>query len=98
MQGTNINLAENGESQNKELALVKERELLKNQLVMLNKEKANKSAILNVISDFPNRGVKEKGFWKSYKFVLPLGLLGLIICFLGLIEMNRFLKNYSKKS
>ena len=29
MQGTNINLAENGESQNKELALVKERDVLK---------------------------------------------------------------------
>jgi len=94
MQGTNINLAENGESQNKELALVKERELLKNQLVRLNENRANKSSILNVISDFPSRGVKQKGFWNSYKFVLPLALLTLIISFLGLVEINKFLKNY----
>ncbi len=97
MQGTNINLAENGESQNKELALVKERELLKNQLVRLNQEKANKSAILNVISDFPTRGVKQKGFWKSYKFVLPLGSIGLVLLVLYIIELNGFLKRYNAK-
>ena len=94
MQGTNINLAENGESQNKELALVKERELLKNQLVRLNETRANKSAILNVISDFPNRGVKEKGFLKSYKFVLPIVLIGLILVVLSLVEINRYLNKY----
>ena len=94
MQGTSINLAENGESQNKELALVKERELLKNQLVKLNEERANKSAILNIISDFPTRGVEQKGFWKSYKFVLPLSFLGILLVFLGLISLNKYLKNY----
>ena len=94
MQGTNINLAENGESQNKELALIKERELLKNQLVELNEEKANKSAILNVISDFPARGVEQKGFWKSYKFVLPLAFLGTAVFFLGVLNLNKYLKNY----
>lgn len=96
MQGTNINLAENGESQNKELALVKERELLKNQLVRLNEERANKSAILNVISDFPSRGVEVKGFWKSYKFVLPIGLISLTILFLFVREINKFLLKYNK--
>ncbi|GMN10056.1 hypothetical protein MTsPCn9_15290 [Croceitalea sp. MTPC9] len=96
MQGTNINLAENGTSQNKELALVKERETLKNQLVKLNQERANKTAILNVISDFPARGVKVKGFWKSYKFVLPLMLLIAAILILAIMNLNRFLKTYSK--
>ena len=96
MQGTNINLAENGESQNKELALVKEREILKKQLVQLNREKANKASILNVISDFPNRGVKLKGFWKSYKFVLPLILLALMLFILGILQLNGFLKRYNE--
>ncbi len=98
MQGTSINLAENGESQNKELALVKERELLKNRLVKLNEERANKSAILNVISDFPSRGVEQKGFWKSYKFVLPLGICSLFLVVLGLSEINKFLKGYKKNN
>ena len=94
MQGTNINLAENGESQNKELALVKEREILKKQLVQLNREKANKASILNVISDFPNRGVEMKGFWESYKFVLPLVLLTIVVLVLSLLNINRYLKKY----
>ncbi|MDT0620499.1 hypothetical protein [Croceitalea vernalis] len=96
MQGTNINLAENGESQNKELALIQERNVLKNQLVKLNEERANKSAILNVISDFPARGVKQDGFWNNYLFVIPLAMLSLIFCFLGIKDLNKFLKNYSK--
>ncbi len=96
MQGTNINLAENGESQNKELALVKEREILKNRLVQLNREKANKASILNVISDFPNRGVKLKGFWKSYKFIFPMLFFGLVFFVLGMRELKKFLKGYSR--
>ncbi|MEO9512897.1 MAG: hypothetical protein ABJN84_07865 [Flavobacteriaceae bacterium] len=94
MQGTNINLAENGESQNKELALVQERDVLKERLVDLNKERANKSEIINVISDFPLRGVEQKGFLKSYKFLLPLILLGFVLGILGIIDLNRYLKNY----
>lgn len=96
MQGTSINLAENGQAQNKELALVKERDVLKNRLVLLNKEKADKSSILNVISDFPSRGVKVKGFWKSFKFLLPLGLITLTISILGLIGLSNYLKKYQK--
>lgn len=97
MQGTNINLAENGESQNKELALVQEREVLKERLVGLNKEKANKSSIINVISDFPLRGVEEKGFWKSYKFKMTLFLLILVLSILFLKEMRKFLKKYQSE-
>ncbi|GGG38925.1 hypothetical protein GCM10011414_05310 [Croceivirga lutea] len=97
MQGTNINLAESGESNNKELALVQEREILKNRLVRLNQEKANKSSILNVISDFPRRGVKVKGILNSYKFLVPLILLGLTLLFLGGKGLNNFLKRYGKQ-
>lgn len=97
MQGTNINLAEGGESTNRELALVQEKDILKEKLVALNRERANKSTIINVISDFPTRGVELKGVLNSYKFLLPLVLLGLVIAVLGAIELNRFLKTYKKK-
>jgi hypothetical protein len=96
MQGTSINLAENGQSQNKELALVQEREILKNRLVLLNKERANKSSILNIISDFPARGVKVKGVFNNYVIIAPLFLIGLVSLFLILLSINRFLKNYNK--
>src|SRR5690606_14101062 len=96
MQGTSINLAEGGESQNRELALIQEKDILKEKLVELNEERANKSTIINVISDFPTRGVQQKGIWKSYKFKMPLLLLALIIAVLGILELNRFLKTYNK--
>ena len=60
MQGTNINLAEGGGMQNKELALINQVDLLKENLVLLNEERANKSRILNVISAFPRSGVEIK--------------------------------------
>jgi len=96
MQGTNISLAENGESQNKELALVQERDVLKSRLVSLNRERANKSSILNVISDFPARGVKQKGFWQNYKYLLPVLFLSITILATLLMQLNKFLNNYSK--
>ncbi|MGX1928065.1 hypothetical protein [Flagellimonas sp. 2504JD4-2] len=95
MQGTSINLAENGESQNKELALVQEREVIKEKLVDLNEERANKSEILNIISDFPARGVEMKGFWNRYLFVFPLVLLLIVIGALTVVQINKYLRNYS---
>nr|WP_299386108.1 hypothetical protein [Allomuricauda sp.] len=96
MQGTNINLAENGESRNKELALVQEKEVLKERLVELNRERANKSEILNIISDFPTRGVALKGLWNRYLFVLPLVLLVMVIGVLLALQLNKFLRDYSQ--
>ena len=97
MQGTNINLAEGGESKGRELALVQEKDVLKEKLVELNEERANKSTIINVISDFPTRGVELKGIWKSYKFKLPMLLLILVLGFLALLELNKYLKTYNQK-
>ena len=97
MQGTSINMAEGGKTSNRELALVQEKDVLKEKLVDLNEERANKSTIINVISDFPTRGVEQKGIWNSYKFKLPIFLLALVLGVLALLEVNRFLKTYNKE-
>lgn len=96
MQGTSISLGENGGRENKELALINKMEQVKNSLVELNEERANKSSILNVISAFPRRGVEIKGILNSYKFWMPVGLLGLILLVLGLSSLHRYLKHYQK--
>jgi len=96
MQGTNINLGDNGGGQHKELDLLKERDLLKDKIVGLNNERANKATILNVISDFPTRGVELGGFVNKFKFMLPIQLIFLLLLILSLLELNRFLKNYKK--
>jgi len=98
MQGTNINLGENGGKENKELSLINKMEELKNSLVKLNEEKANKSSILNVISAFPRQGVEVKGIWNSYKFLIPAFLILLTGFLLVLVSLNTYLKNYNKEA
>ena len=97
MQGTSISLGESGGKENKELALINKMEELKTSLVELNEERANKSSILNVISAFPRRGVEVKGVWNSYKFWIPVGLIGLTLLVLSILELNTYLKNYKKE-
>ena len=97
MEGTNISLGENGKESNKELALINKMDELKSSLVELNEERANKSSILNVISDFPRKGVEVKGFLNSYKFLVPIIFLGLTFFVLLLISLNAYLNNYKKE-
>ncbi|WP_086476194.1 hypothetical protein [Arenibacter amylolyticus] len=97
MQGTSISLGQGEGKENKELALINEVERLKENLVLLNTERANKSSILNVISAFPRTGVEVKGVLNSYKFWIPLGFIGLTLLLLGLMELNTYLNHYQKK-
>ncbi|MFG6685345.1 hypothetical protein ACGK9U_02095 [Mariniflexile sp. HNIBRBA6329] len=96
IQGTNISLGENGSNENKELSLINKVEELKMGLVRLNEERANKSSILNVISEFPRKGVEIKGFFKSYKFLVPCLFLSILLGVFGLLSLNEYLKNYKK--
>ena len=97
MEGPNISLGENGGRDNKELALINKMDDLKSNLVRLNQERANKSSILNVISDFPRRGVEVKGILNSNKFRVPAFLLILTFLMFALLSLNTYLKSYKKK-
>ncbi|HUH46729.1 MAG TPA: hypothetical protein VLZ54_06225 [Arenibacter sp.] len=97
MQGTSINLGEGGNMENKELALINQVDKLKQNLVLLNQERANKSSILNVISAFLRKGVEIKGVFNSYKFWIPLGFIGLTLVALSLLDLNTYLKKYKKE-
>jgi hypothetical protein len=94
LQGTSISLGENGGNENKELALINKMEDLKTGLVKLNEQRANKSSILNVISAFPRRGVEVKGLLISNKFRVPVALITLTLIFLGVLSLNKYLKNH----
>lgn len=96
MEGTSISLGQNGGKENKELSLINKMDELKTRLVELNEERANKSSILNVISDFPRKGVEIKGFLNSNKFIIPFLLLSVTVLILGLLSLNTYLKNYKK--
>src|SRR5690606_28984523 len=97
MQGTSINLGEGGGLQNKELSLINRVDILKENLVLLNEERANKSSILNVISAFPRSGVEIKGLLNSYKFWLPIGFMGIALVVLRWLDLNVYLKKYKNE-
>ncbi len=97
LQGTNINLGENGTDENKELALILQVDKFKESIVKINEERANKSSILNVISAFPRRGVEDDSLWNSYKFLTPLVFIGMVLLILGVSSLNNFLKEYGDK-
>ena len=97
IQGTNISLGETGVENNKEISLLNKMEDLKSGLVELNIERGNKSSILNVISDFPNKGVQDKGLLKSYKFLMPSLFLILAALVSILLSLNKYLKKHNIK-
>lgn len=97
IQGTSINLGESSVQDSKELSLINKMEELKLGLVKLNEERGNKSSILNVISEFPRKGVREKGIFNSYKFWIPSLLLLAIVIILLLSSINRYLKRTSSR-
>lgn len=97
LQGTSISLGDQGiAQQSRELDLINKIDEIKEELVELNELEASKSNILNVISDFPRRGAEDKGLLKSYKVLIPIFLIGLLLFALSILELNKFLKLYNE--
>ena len=93
--GTNINLAESSRnSGNTELSLIKQLEIIKGKQVLLNADRGRTSKIINIISDFPKRGVRVRGFFKSNKFLFFCLFVGSMFGILILLELNKYLKQY----
>ena len=93
--GTNITLAQ-GVKKTDELELFNESLKLNNELINNNKEKAETTDILNVVSTFSKVGVKERSLFKKMTFILGAGFGLLMLVFILLKQMNRYLINYKK--
>ncbi len=94
---TEINLADSkSNSENVEIDLLDRIDELKESLVELNKEKADTKNTINVISDFPSRGVRVSVIYEKKTFVLGMLSVVLTFMFLILIEINKFLKRLKK--
>ena len=91
--GTSIDLG--GEKRTtKELELFETNRKINFDLKNIAKEKSNKYEVINVISNFQPIGYEIKGVTKNYGFLLGLFGAGLMILFLLLIKINRYLDNY----
>ncbi|WP_298314785.1 hypothetical protein [uncultured Aquimarina sp.] len=94
--GTSINLSsENQNLDRSEIALLNEAKTLNTEIIKLNQEKADSENIINVISNFPDKGALVNDFFLKKKVLLPIGLVFLTFLFLILLLVNKYLKNYN---
>lgn len=94
--GTNIDLG--GEKRTtKELELFEANRKINADLKNVVDEKSKKYEVINVISNFQPIGYEIKGVTKNYAFLLGLVGIALMIVFLVLVKLNRYLNNYNKK-
>ncbi|SEK78090.1 hypothetical protein SAMN04487910_1101 [Aquimarina amphilecti] len=95
---TSINLSSDNQNLDRsEIALLNEAKILNAEIIRLNQKKADSENIINVISDFPNKGALVNDFFSKKKVLLPLSSILLTFLFLILKSINRFLKEYEKK-
>ena len=92
--GTNITLAQ-GAKKTSEIELFNESLKLNKDLIDNNKEKAETTEILNVVSTFSKIGVKERGLQHKWTFILGVGLALLMLVFILLGRLNRYLLKYN---
>lgn len=92
---TNINLAQ-GTKRTNELELFNENLKLNEDLIDNNKEKAETTEILNVVSTFSKVGVKERGIEKKWTFILGMGLGLLMLVSVLLKQLNNYLKRFKE--
>jgi len=94
--GTSITLAQ-GVKKTEEIELFSESLKLNEELIDNNKEKAETTEILNVVSTFSKVGVKERNLFKRYTFLLGVGFGLLMLIFILFRQLNSYLINYKNK-
>jgi hypothetical protein len=93
--GTSIDLG--GEKRTtKEIELFETTRKINADLKEIASEKSQKYEVINVISNFQPIGYEIKGVTKNKGFLLGFLGAGLMILFLLLIKLNKFLSNYKK--
>lgn len=93
--GTNIDLG-GVKRTTKELELFEANRRINNDLKTISEKKSNKYNVINVISNFQSTGYEIKGVTKNYAFLLALVGAILMVAFLLMKKLNRYLENYKK--
>ncbi|MEW7289543.1 hypothetical protein [Aquimarina sp. 2304DJ70-9] len=94
---TSINLADNQQDQMSEIELLNQASKLKDEKIELNNEKANTKNTINIISEFPNKGVLVDDFLNKKLVLLPIVFSAILFLILILLRLNSYLKNYEKE-
>lgn len=91
--GTSITLAE-GAKKTSEIELFKESLELNKELITNNTVKSKTTEIINVVSSFSNIGEKERDILKKWTFILGVGSGLVMLLFILLNRLNKYLKEY----
>jgi len=95
--GTSINLASESKNLDRsEITLLDRSKMLNGEIRLLNKRKANSENIINVISDFPDKGGLVNDLFSQKKVLLPICLIIVTFLVLILLVLNKYLKSYSR--
>ncbi len=93
---TSISLGENQVENTVEIELLKQARELKDEKVKINNEKANTENTINIISEFPNKGVLVNDLFSKKIILMPLLCMGGLFFILVIIKLNRFVMNYDE--
>ncbi len=94
---TSINLASDSKDIDRsEITLLDKTKELHQEIQEINQRKADSENIINVISDFPDKGGLVNDFFSKKKILFPIALILLTFIGLILLTFNKYLKNYSK--
>jgi hypothetical protein len=93
---TNIDLGGGAEKTTKDMEIFETSRKINYALNEVIEKKTENYEVINVISNFQPIGYEIKGVTKNYAFLLFLISSGLMIAFLLLIKLNKFLENYNR--
>ena len=71
---------------------------INNNLIKISEDIAQKSEVINVISNFQNIGYEVKDISRNYMFVGVLLSFFITLIIILLIDLNKFLSTYKKNS
>ncbi|GLB52900.1 hypothetical protein NBRC110019_19400 [Neptunitalea chrysea] len=94
--GASISLSDDRNNNFNGVELIEQINNIRRSLVKLNEDKGTQKASLNVISEFPDRGIKVIRISREMKVVLPLLFITLVFVVILLLRLNTFLKAYNK--
>lgn len=94
--GTSINLSEVKSGKIKELDLFDTNIELNEALIEVNEDLSEKSEVINIVSNFQPVGHEIKEINRNKAFQLAIISFALMVTFLLLMKLNRFLNNYKK--
>lgn len=95
-QGTSIDVTTEKKARTKELELFETNKTINEDLKEVSEEISEKSEVINVISNFQPVGYEIASIQRNYIFLFSLAAVALMLVFILLMELNRYLETYKK--